>query len=151
MKYKSLIQQLSDRLKKQIYPNLHNVVVLFIENSVKVHIELDPTEEYLIIGAFIGDLPPGKFREHILKDALKSNFSLQKNKGILSYIGKENTLTVHTKLLLEKTTIDSLMQCLKDLTKRAQSWQEAFEEGKSSPTDEIPKSTHRKKGSIFGF
>lgn len=149
--YKNLIAELSLRLKKQIYPNLNNIVVLLIENRVKIHIETDSLGEIVIIGAFITELPPGKFREHILKDALKANYNVKNCPGILSYMGKENILTLHSTFALEALTIETLIQCLKHLTKRARLWQDAIEEGKSSPYEDIPTGSRQSKKSIFGF
>ena len=126
-------------------------MVLLIEKCVKIHIEADPMEEFIIIGAYIAELPPGKFREAILKDALKSNFNVNKNAGILSYMGRENILTLHTKIALGSLSIDTLMHCLKHLTKRARAWQDAINEGRSSPPEELPKGSSQSKKSIFGF
>ncbi len=149
--YINLIAQLSERLKREIYPDINNIVVLLIEKRVKIHIEIDSMEEFITIGAFITELPPGKFRENILKDALKSNFDEHKNPGILSYMARENVLALHSKFALSGLTIDSLMQSLKHLTKRARLWQDAINEGRTSPSEDIPKGTTQGKKSIFGF
>lgn len=149
--YKSLIAELADRLNNDVQPDLNNIVVLLIEKRVKIQIETDPMEEFLTVGAYVADLPPGKFREHILKDALKANYNIHKNAGILSYMGRENILTLHIKFALGSLEIDTLMDSLKHLTKRARAWQDAIEEGRSSPLEELPKGKTGGKKSIFGF
>ena len=66
-------------------------------------------------------------------------------------MGRENILTLHTKFSLGSLSIDELMHCLKQLTQRARAWQDAINEGRSSPPEDIPKGTTQSKKSIFGF
>ena len=117
--YKDLIADLSEKLGIDIYPDLNNVVTLKIEKRVKIHIETDSIEEFLILGAFIEELPPGKFRENILKNALKANYLVNKKPEILSYLGRENTLILHRKFIVGSLNVDELILQIKNITARA--------------------------------
>ena len=149
--YKDLIADLSERLGIEIYPDLNNVVVLKIEKSVKIHIEADDVEEFLILGAFIDELPPGKFRENILKNGLKANYLVNKNPAILSYLGRENILTLHRRYLIDSIDVEELITQIKAITERAQKWQASIESGHAAPDDEIPSKTDARGKSAFGF
>ena len=149
--YSELIEQLSDRLNTEIFPSPNNVVNLLIEQSIRVQIEPDDLDEFIVIGAMIEELPPGKFREHILKDALKANYLADKNPGILSYMYKNNLLMLHKKLPMGSLKVEDLINHIKGLVERAKKWKDAINEGYSCPTDEIPKPNESQNKSIFGF
>ncbi len=149
--FKELIAELSDRLQADIFPDLNNVVTLIVEKRVKFHIEPDSVQEFMILGATIAELPPGKFRENILKDALKANSLININPGILSYAGRENALILHSKLFIQGTSVDEMIKVMKHLTSRAKKWMDAIEEGRSCPDDELPKKTGLSGKGMFGF
>ncbi|MCH9620877.1 MAG: hypothetical protein S4CHLAM20_02850 [Chlamydiia bacterium] len=149
--FDELIEELSDRLNMDIYPDTKNVVSLLIEKKVKIQIQPDNFDEWLIIGATIAELPPGKFREHILKDSLKANFLTDRHVGALSYMEKNNALMIHLKLPIGSVKIDTVISNIKALTKRAQKWQKAIDGGHASPSDELPSKEASSNKSIFGF
>jgi D-alanine-D-alanine ligase-like ATP-grasp enzyme len=105
----------------------------------------------MILGATISELPPGKFRENILKDALKANSRINVNPGVLSYLGRENTLILHTKLFIQGTSVDEIIKEMKHLTSRAKKWMDAIDEGRASPDEEIPKKVGLSGKGMFGF
>jgi len=149
--YKELIADLSDRLGEDLFPDIHGVVTLIVEKRVKFHIESDSVEEFMILGATISELPPGKFRENILKDALKANSRINVNPGVLSYAGRENLLVIHTKLFIQGTSVDEMILRIKQLTSRAKKWMGAINEGRSCPDDELPKKSGLSGKGMFGF
>ena len=141
--YSELIEQLSEQLGIEIFPNINNVVVLLIEKTIKIHIEKD-VDDTVIIGSSITDLAPGKFREHILKDALIINSSEYKNRGTLSYMGSENSLFIHQKSPLSNLTANKMVQIIKNICKRSEKWKNTVNEGHSSPLDEMPAAVKKK-------
>jgi hypothetical protein len=149
--FSELMEQLSDTLNMDIFPDVNNVVTLLIEHTIKIQIEPDEMDEFIIIAAMIEELPPGKFREHILRDSLKANYKLDQNPGILSYMYKNNLLMLHLKRPLGSLSVDDLVVHIKELVERAKKWKSAINEGFSAPTDEIPSTTETSKKSIFGF
>jgi hypothetical protein len=149
--FKELIADLSDRLGADLFPDLNNVVTLIVEKRVKFNIEADSVGEFMILGATISELPPGKFRENILKDALKANSRINVNPGVLSYLGRENTLILHTKLFIQGTSVDEIIKEMKHLTSRAKKWMDAIDEGRASPDEEIPKKVGLSGKGMFGF
>ena len=149
--YNDLIADLSDKLNMEIYPDLNNVVTMKIDRLIKIQIETDVAEEFLILGAFIAELPPGKFREHILKDALKANYLVNKKPEILAYLGRENSLTLHRKFILGSITVEDLVDYIKSMVDRAKKWHGAIESGKASPDEELPSKTDGSNRSMFGF
>lgn len=148
-KYNDLIFDLSNRLNRKLKPDKNNCVTLLIEQKVTVQIETDRNEEFLIIGAFIAELPPGKFREHILRDALKANSLYKNTSQVLSYMKNENHLIIHKKMLLEAISSDNLFKEIKNISSRAKKWLESLDNGRSCPDDEMPAKTTSSDKSIF--
>ena len=150
--FNELMEELAESLAAPLYPDMNNVVTMLVEERVKMQMETDRSDEFLLIGAYIGELPPGKFREHILFDALKANYRTNENPGILSYVGKHNSLMVWRKFSLETLSVDSLIEHIKHLSGRAKKWQDAMDSGHASPDDELPQVKDSKpKNNMFGM
>ena len=67
-----LIKELGDLLGEEIEPENNQACNLRINQKVKVQIEVSNNEESLMLISLISELPPGKFRETVLKDILKA-------------------------------------------------------------------------------
>ena len=149
--FDELMENLSDILKRDIIPDPNNVINLVIDQTIKVQIEPDSFDEYIYIAAMIEELPPGKFREHILRDALKANYLADINPGTLSYMYKNNMLMLHQKFPLGSLDALKLIDLVKTLVERAKVWKTAINEGYSAPKEEVPTDDTHAKGSIFGM
>ena len=72
--FHDLIAELGEYIGEDLKVDLNMACSLEINNLIKVQIELDSPGEKILLMSLITELPPGKFRENILKDALKANF-----------------------------------------------------------------------------
>lgn len=153
MAFNDLIESLGEELGIDLHADFHGLCQMMINEKLKVQLEADTTGEFLLIVSMICDLPPGKFRENILKDALKANYKIQENYGILSYIGPENSLALFNHIPMHGLTGKELYEHLSIFVQRALGWQKAIDEGFSSPPDsnEVPKADSVTKNSLFGF
>lgn len=149
--FDNLIEELADKLHADLYPSVDNVVSMRIEGSIKAQIEIDRKDDSMIICLFVAELPPGKFREHILKDALKANARILENRGVLAFVGKQNSLILFQRVETESTSSDDIIQILKHLTGRAKKWIDAIDSGHASPQEELPEQKSTKKGNMFGL
>ena len=135
--FANLIEDLSRRLNRNLTPNKDGCVTLLIKEKITIQIEMDRDEDFLIIGAYIEELPPGKFREHILRDGLKANFFFKNNSQVLSYMKKENQLIVHQKMHIETTSPEDFFNDVQSLYERASKWFDSLDSGRSCPDDEV--------------
>ncbi|MCH9811333.1 CesT family type III secretion system chaperone [bacterium] len=149
--FDEIIDGLADALQADLYPNVDGVVSMIIKGTIKAQIDLDRRDDGILVCLYIAELPPGKFREHVLKDALKANSRLLTNRGVLAYIGKHNSLVLFQKVRPENITTDSLIDILKHLTARTKLWQDAIDSGHASPDEEMPKVGGTHKNSMFGM
>ncbi len=149
--FHDLIHELGEFIGTTLTVDLNHSCCLEINQTLKVQIELDPPGEKILLMTKIIELPPGRFRENILKDGLKANFLAEEKLGILAYLERQNTLVLFQDLYTHSITMEILYEHLIKFIERASNWLTSIEGGKSSPDlGEIPAGTE-KKGSPFGF
>ncbi len=148
-----LIDELSEFFNEPLIAEVNDTCKLLVNEKIEVQIEMDFMGEFIIIAAIISELPPGKFRENILKDALKSNHLIDSHRSFLAYIGVNNQLIVSENLFAHAITAEQLYNNIIALTKRAKKWQDAINRGETSPQDqdEMPIAQTKGKQQLFGF
>ncbi len=153
MSYEDVLAELGDELDIDVEPDLHGICTIMINEKVKVQLEVDVTGESIMMAALIVELPPGKFRERILKDALKANYLVEENHGVLSYTGPDNALVLALTIPMHGLTGKELYEHLSIFVERAQGWQKAIDDGFPSPQDtgEVPQGDGGAQTSLFGF
>ncbi len=149
--FHDLIHELGEFIGEDLKVDLNQSCCIEVNQILKIQIELDPPGEIILLMAKVIELPPGKFRENILRDALKANFLAEEKEGVLSYLERQNTLVLCQNLYTHSISRDILYAHLMQFIERSSKWLAAIEAGRSSPdSGEIPEGTE-KKGSIFGF
>ena len=88
----NLMQGLGQLLQIDLREDFNQSCTLNMD-GIKVQMELDSPGEFLLLMTFISELPPGQFRETVLKEALKVNYTVEQKIGTLSYIKKRKCLS----------------------------------------------------------
>jgi hypothetical protein len=141
--YEDLIHQLGIEMNVDLEPDLKNSVSLVLDGKITIQIEPDKYENRLIVGVFIITLPPGKFRENILKEALKQN-TLPSQTGVFAYNDILNQLLFFCYVPLEKLDGKKLFEFLVEVIAFIEPWQKAIESGKPGPIEpSLPKDKKR--------
>src|SRR5690242_9542948 len=91
------------------------------------------TQESLWIFTKLIEIPPGKFRENILKEALKANALPDPRAAIFAYMAATNHLILFQKYPLEILTGERLAGLIGSFLETADRWKEAIASGQSSP------------------
>lgn len=142
-------EELLDELGKEYDVPLHldkmSACTLNINDEFHIQLECDAYQEKILIATFICDLPPGKFRENILRDALKSNDPFPKN-GTLAYSDRNNKLALFSHLRLASINGYKLSEFLKLFLEKASEWRIGVETGQT--TSLIPQNL-KPSGNIF--
>lgn len=147
--FASLIHELSELAGIAIETDIHEAVKLRINQKIPVQIEAETTGESILLMSQFIELPPGRFRENILKDALKANHMSDQHPSVLSYILKHNQLVLFQHVHAHALTGELLYGHLTIFVKRVESWREAIDSGKTSPSGEFP--LPKSKPNLFGF
>ncbi len=140
LNFEQILKILEESLDIDLHMDEHRGCRLLINDKITLQMEMDKTENFLIIGSDLFEIPPGKFRENILKAALRSNYGKEKGFGTLSYIPKKATLFLHEFIPLNFFTEDKVFEMITKFLSKALMWKESLESG------QIPQSAYQNAG-----
>ena len=127
--FTSILSDLGEILEMKLFPDHSNALSIEIP-PLTIQLELDFSQENLNFFTKIALLPPGRFREDIICNALKSN---NLNNKIIGYIVATNHLTLHQSYPANLLNKEILSQLFPSFFAYAESWKKAIEMGRSSP------------------
>jgi Tir chaperone protein (CesT) family len=130
--FQQLLFDLGAELDLPLHIDSNGACKLLIDEKLPVQLEMDPDGKRLLIWIVIGELPPGKFREEILKITLRLN-GIYNELGRYAYIEKTNCLAFYTYRIAEKLKGSSLADLLVKLVPYAKEWQESLARGLLAP------------------
>lgn len=126
----SLLEDLGKMIKiDQLEPDQHNSCLISFTNGVKVQLEIDHTRSLLIVGCDLGAIPPGRYRENLLREALKANGLPPPRNGNFAFSKKQDHLVMTEELPIKDINPDQIYQLLDPFLKKAKEWQEAITRG----------------------
>ena len=127
-RFQDLLNELGAELALTLHPDRVGACNLKTKDDFNVKLECDAHQENLLIAAFICDIPPGKARENILRDALKSNGPFPQN-GAIAYSERNNKLVLFTYFRLSNLNGRKLAEFLGVFLDKASSWRIGVETG----------------------
>lgn len=149
--YEGLLQELSKILNVPLHVDKNHSCKIKFKDGIVVQIELDKSRESLVIGTEIGEVPPGKYRENLFKEALRANGMPDPRNGTLAYSKQANKLVLFEIMPLKDLSGEKISTFLTPFMAKAKVWKEALSRG------EVPiiQSTATGKGSpgigLFGL
>src|SRR5688572_26408203 len=81
--YETLLEELGEILKIKLKPD-HNTCLIEFKEGVSIQLELDKQAENLLIVCDLGEIAVGRYRENLLREALKANGLPPPRNGILA-------------------------------------------------------------------
>lgn len=123
-----LLDDLGTLIQVPLHPDHHRSCSLNVNGQLHVQIQEDENKDQLLVATFIGEIPPGKFRENILKETLKEN-NLFSRLGTFSYSERNNQLAFFSYLPLAGLRGDTMADFLELFFEKAFSWRTALATG----------------------
>jgi hypothetical protein len=145
-RFEEILKEFSQELGLALHPDKRGACKLKINDTLHVQLECDISQENLLIATFICEVPPGKFRENILKDALKANGPFPAH-GTLAYSERNNQLVLFAFLRLSSLTGRKLAEFFSPFIEKANQWRNGVETGR---TAHLVSSSHSST-SVFGL
>jgi len=105
---------------------------LTVDHHLQLQLQADDAQERVLLSSFIVEVPLGRFREDIFKEALKANAQYPRP-GILSYTSKNNQMMLFDYLPLAHLNSEKLIISLTEFIMFADAWKKAIESGLPSP------------------
>ncbi len=138
--FEELLKELSRQIGLDLHPDQHGICCLKVDEDLRIQIEPDSQKGRLLIGSFIGELMPGRFREEVLKEALKANaLILPEGKpggmpgGTLAFHQHNNQLFLFHYVAQEGLDGPKLVQALAQFTNYAMLWHNSIKNGRPTP------------------
>jgi hypothetical protein len=135
--FEDLLRALGAELETTLHPDRKGACKVRFNETSHVQLECDAHQENLLAATFISDIPPGKYRENILRDALKSNGPFPKN-GTLAYSDRNNKLVLFSYLRISGLTGKKLAEFLAAFLDKANNWRIGIETGHTSHLVTVP-------------
>jgi hypothetical protein len=130
-------------------PDSNHSCLIELQNHVKIQIEVDRSQQHLIIGCNLGELPPGKFREVFLREALRANGEQPLRCGTFAYSNRRNSLLLFEQQLLQYLEAEALIEFLKHFSDKSLLWIDAIRNGTPPMLQYSSQQGH--KSSLFGL
>lgn len=146
--FDSLLEELGRAINiSNLHADRNNSCLIHFPNNLKIQIELDKKGDSLIIGADLGALYPGKYKENILRAALKTNNQPPPLHGVLAFSTKKECLVLFELLPLRELSGDKIAEALPLFSEKALKWKEALARG------EVPvvATFHTSGGGLFSL
>jgi len=137
-KFRQILYDFGDLVAEELYIDDQGVCRLFLNEKFPLQLELDQSEEMLIMISSIAEVPPGKFREQVMKEAMKENELMRGKDGVLGYVLQRNMLTFHYQYPLEQVTGTFLADLLETLIPKIEAWYDALARGSAGPNPQTP-------------
>lgn len=119
-------------------------------SGFEVQLELDPSGEFLCVGTKLAALPTGRYRQTLLKEALKANGLPPPRYGTFAISQKNNTLIFFDYLWAKELTGEKLFTFLTSFKEKATIWKEAISRGDVPQLSQMSPKGTRPKG-MFGL
>ncbi|MBI5273079.1 MAG: CesT family type III secretion system chaperone [Chlamydiia bacterium] len=102
-------------------------------SKLVVQLQLDASQENLVLFSLIGPVAPGRFRENMLREALKTNAAPDPRPGILAYIARLDQLVLFQSYPLLILNGDRLSVLFGNFLDMAELWSKALQNGQAPP------------------
>lgn len=132
-RFTELIAELGGFLGLALFVDRHGACSLQVHGKTKIQMQMDPTQRNLLIASIAIEVPPGKFRENVLKDALKINQLPDPRPAIIGYLPVNNHLTLHQSLPVDILDGKRLAAYFGAFMTETESWIEAIQHGRTAP------------------
>jgi hypothetical protein len=120
----------------------NNACAIKVKHGVVIQLQRNAAQDKLLVGCKIIEVPPGKFRENVLKEGLKANGLPDPRVGTFAYVAPINTLFLFQEYSFDLlTTGERITGLLGPFIRAATDWKLAIERGFPAPTPSLTTST----------
>lgn len=131
---------------RDLAPDRNNSCLISLPGGIEIQLESDREEKNLMIGCKLSEVPLGRYRENLFKEALKAN-GQQDGHGSFGYIPRTNQLVLFDMLSYNDLSGEKVADYLEKFLEKAMAWRTAINNG------EIPSVVfgHRSGSGMFGL
>lgn len=127
--YESLLEELGRILRVPLFPDENNSCQIRLANGLEVQLELDKSGARFLIGTNLGGIPPGRYRETIMREALKANGAPPPRAGIFAYSRRADTFVLFRLVPTQELSGEKIAQLLSRFAEKGLEWRNAIKKG----------------------
>ncbi len=131
--FQELLNELGKVFHLSLAVDKHHACSIQIQEHLTIQLQLDMAQENLCLFSKIIEIPPGKFRENVLREALKANALPDPRIGIFAYMAASNHLALFQSYPIEMLNGERLSGFLGAFIEYGDSWHKAILNGQSAP------------------
>lgn len=131
--FAQILFDLGKEIGVDLYPDSNRICQINYQDELHIQITFDEAKEQLLIASFLCEVPPGKYREKLLREALISNGEYPRV-GTLAYSERNNKLTLFETVSSKNLQIPTLFKLLERFIEKGHLWKDAVETGKPLPS-----------------
>ncbi len=135
-RFQEILNQLSTIIHVPLYLEKKRAVRFSIDQALHIQLEEEEAKQRILIAAFVAEIPPGKFRENLLREGLKANAIFPRT-GTFAYAERNNQLALFDYMYFEYLTGEKFADRLALFIEKALLWRKNLEKG-SLPTGTEP-------------
>lgn len=142
--FEELLGELGQVLQLELHIDKSGACSIFLPPQLVIQLQLDSGQEKLFLFCKIAEIPPGKFRENILKEGLKANAQPDPVAGIVAYLSPTNHLVLYQYYPIAILNGERMATFFTNFVQMAESWQTALSKGLSGPSTSYPAASDEK-------
>lgn len=150
--FESILQEFG---KAMDIPDLHadanNSCLITFDTGIEVQIEPYERDDFLLIVCDLGEVPPGRYREDVFKEALKSNGLPSPRPGTFAFSEQSNHLILFGLLSFRELNGEKIASFLYPFMDKAVVWKNSLERGDVPLADTMTTSHSGGPGGLFGL
>lgn len=131
--FAEFLQELGHALGMELFVDVRGACSVRMQGHLHIQMQPGPERDELWMVAEIAELPPGRFREEVLREALKANHAFRDMPFSFSYVDAKNRLLLSTHSPFDKIDGTRAALLLSVLSDTAETWKRAVAGGRSSP------------------
>lgn len=127
-RFEEVLKSLGEKWDLPLHPDKNQACKLRMGEACEIQMEYRQERQALLIATFVIELPPGKFRENLLKTALKRNCK-EPQTARLSYSDKNNQLALFQFIPVENLSGQMLYEMIEIFAAKVVLWKKGVETG----------------------
>lgn len=150
--FESLLQELGKAMNiEDLTPDANNTCLIRFKIGLDIQIEPMLKGDFLLVGCPIAVIPPGRFRENVFREALKSNGMPPPRHGVFGYSAQSDRLILFSLLSLRDLNGDKIAAFLGPFMEKALMWKQLIERGDVPIAETISSGGMRAPQGLFGL
>ncbi len=133
--FEELLRELGRVFHLELHIDRKHACSIQVTPHLVIQLQLDSSQESLWMFAKIAELPPGKFRENVLKETMKANALPDPRPGFFGFILATNQLAQFQKYPLTILNGERLSGLMGAFLEMGESWQTAIQNGQTAPPE----------------